>query len=209
MRRLIYFFAAFLLTLPVLFFGKGFFHVPVIRLIAPPPVSILQSGDLVLRRGSGLWALLARGFSDRDPRFSHIGILHDTKDGFVVFHANGDPSRTGSVKRETLEHFLKDSEEIAFYRYDFSSAEMNDILSWIFKAYEEKRPFDDDFSLETTDRLYCTELIWRAILEETGDDFAPEKRVAFKRPYIGLDDLFLHPRAQEVWSTGVIWEKRD
>ena len=52
--------------------------------------AICRDGDIVLRRGNGMWSRLFANISIHDKRFSHVGIIL-VRDGKVtVTHASAD-----------------------------------------------------------------------------------------------------------------------
>jgi len=114
----------------------------------------LKNGDIIVRKEDNA---LSDFFSSLDGfGYSHIGILVNTKDGFVVFHLEVDEN-SDDMKVSTIRDFVNFAKKIAVYRY--KEAVNENKLSEILLNFLENRPkFDYDFSLEN-DTLYCTEFV--------------------------------------------------
>jgi len=114
----------------------------------------LKNGDIIVRKEDNA---LSDFFSSLDGfGYSHIGILANSKDGFVVFHLEVDENSDG-MKVSTIRDFVNFAKKIAVYRH--KEAVNEDKLSEILVNFLKNRPkFDYDFSLEN-DTLYCTEFV--------------------------------------------------
>ncbi|RBQ30525.1 hypothetical protein CRU92_11665 [Arcobacter sp. FW59] len=114
----------------------------------------LKNGDIILRKEDNA---LSDFFASLDGAgFSHIGIVANSKDGFVVFHLEVDEN-SDEMKVSNIKDFVNFSKKIAIYRYKNNINE--DSLSKILNEFLENRPkFDFEFSLDN-DNFYCTEFI--------------------------------------------------
>ncbi len=124
----------------------------------------LQTGDVILRKGNGIWSDLFRKISQRDQRFSHVGMILAPNGGPVtVIHAEGnDYTAIGAVYEQPLEDFLHEGEGAAIYRLndELQSALPDETtLTTLMRQYLG-RPFDFKLDLTTPDRLYCTEFVY-------------------------------------------------
>jgi len=114
----------------------------------------LKNGDIIVRKEDNA---LSDFFSSLDGfGYSHIGVVANSKDGFVVFHLEVD-EENDEMKVSTIKDFVNFAKKIAVYRY---KKEINeDKLAEILVKFLENRPkFDYDFSLEN-DTFYCTEFV--------------------------------------------------
>jgi uncharacterized protein YycO len=126
--------------------------------------SELADGDLVFRTGRDLMSQLVLSQGDVS-RFSHVGVVLKNQSGLVVVHAlPRDGASPGGVRVEPLAKFAdaENASDIGFYRVkgidaDASGRIREYVLSQVGK------PFDDDFRMSEDGKLYCTELVLRAL----------------------------------------------
>ena len=133
------------------------------RLVLDPAAFV--SGDLVFRRGRSLVsdAVLA---AEGGGEFTHVGLAAASEGRVWVLHAlPPEDGVKGGVIAEPLEAFLAPEKAStgALYRpRDGRAAAVAVEAAW--KLVRGRVPFDDAFDLTTVDKLYCTELVWRAYL---------------------------------------------
>jgi hypothetical protein len=99
--------------------------------------------------------------------YSHVGIAVVQDDGVWVVHATTDepPGSDGIVKLETLDEFLAGDRASAAAVYRTEDSGSARTAAVVASDYARRHlPFDASFDLSTTNRLYCTELVWRAYL---------------------------------------------
>lgn len=177
-------------------FPKGLYILLVIILISSltyfawfllsPPLSHegfkdvnLENGDLVFRRGRSAESF-AVYIADKDRDYSHVGIVViENNTPFVVHATTGESEvKPEVVRKDPLKYFIhkKRASHIALYRPDISLKEKNKIAKQALRFYTEKRVFDDQYSLKSDDRLYCTELVLKAykIINIDLSDIKPE-----------------------------------
>jgi hypothetical protein len=134
----------------------------------------LSDGDIVFRAGRDMISniVLTQGNS---PQFSHVGvILRRESTVFVVHSLPESPTSVAGVQVEPLSSFVssKNASRFAFYRVKG----LNDKLRQKIRTYlleQVGKPFDADFLMSTDDRLYCSELVVKAIAK-AGIDLAAE-----------------------------------
>jgi hypothetical protein len=142
---------------------------------APPALDPdrLRTGDLIFRRGRSRESLVVTLLDDGSP-FSHVGLIEKTGDTVRVIHVlPGTPERGGSgVRREPLSDFAAPgvASAVAVYRarpaYRHHAARaVRAAASYLARGLA----FDDAFDAGSAEKLYCTELVWRAY-GETGLD---------------------------------------
>ncbi|MCF8298375.1 MAG: hypothetical protein K9J13_12585 [Saprospiraceae bacterium] len=124
----------------------------------------LENGDLVFRKGRSIESF-AVYLADKEKEFSHVGMVYVSNDKFLVIHAvPTDNHKQESVKMESLKTFLspKNASAFAIVRPKIKSYKKQIVAQEAYKFYQNKICFDNDYDLETNDKLYCTELIIKA-----------------------------------------------
>jgi len=128
---------------------------------------ILWDGDLIFRRGTSLTSYFVLNF-DRQSRFSHVGIVCHKDGRMVVVHAApSDETYNPVVRAEPLSNFTSNfyASEVSIMRFviperrEFSRQVAKNAADFALSAAAAKVPFDNDFDLADSSRLYCTELI--------------------------------------------------
>jgi uncharacterized protein YycO len=131
--------------------------------------SIFQDGDIIFRRGRSLVSQIVLSADERSP-YSHVGLIKLIEGHpFVAHVTTSDPPGSPDIARlDPLDSFLSDDRALsaAVFRVKdtarrFAGAAVDAALSYV----EKRVPFDDEMDLRTTDKLYCTEMVWRAYLE--------------------------------------------
>lgn len=128
-----------------------------------------ESGDILFRRKSTFLSNTVLRF-DTDGAFSHVGLVRRKGDDVRVIHTIpvSEGGLTEGIQLDTLRSYLQGSETVdyALFRVDdeLRSAAMRS-ADEALNFYERQVPFDTEFRLDSPDRLYCTELVWRAYLQ--------------------------------------------
>ena len=143
---------------PALVFGVGFFYLLVFGGVPSARGEDWESGDIVMRHGTGLWSEFFRKYSVRDRRFSHAGIVWVEGGKLYCIHAEGDDlSGRGQVAKVPLREFFKPSRANGHFRFRLPREVR------LRCAREAHRllgvPFDWKFDTDDHSALYCTELI--------------------------------------------------
>lgn len=164
----------------------------------------VQPGDLILRCGRGFISNAMRNFSLHEKKYSHAGIAVIENGKVHVCHMLGDEvanSLTDFIK-EPLEVFCSEKENSAFaiFRYNLDAGEKTVFISAIEKLSVKKIPFDALFDLNSDEKLYCTELIYKCIKEATGNgNYIPLSRIG-NRSYVAIDNLYLNEHCKKIAS---------
>lgn len=128
---------------------------------------IIKEGDVVFRNGKSKESSLIRSFSTGDSAFSHCGIvLKNSSNQLMVFHMLGGQTTNGSdIHIESFYLFTTDIDNdlVGIYRYGLSENEMIKINAYIQKLVDRKVRFDYEFSYVGDERLYCSEMVAKAI----------------------------------------------
>ena len=159
-----YFLGILLISLALVFFWQKNQVVTPERI--PFDIEIIKTGDLIFRQGRGIFSDIFRNIGETDSPFSHVGIVYkDGNDIFVIHTEANELTGVGFAKKEKLSDFISNSNSVTydFYRIDdFRSARIQSVLEAALKYVNDKIPFDTDFNLRGNDKLYCTELVYKA-----------------------------------------------
>lgn len=172
-------------------------HAVAIEAAAIDPAALgrLRDGDVIfLSAPDALWARLASRWSLPAYRHGHVGMVVLDRDGRpLVVHAGGDPTRrTAVVRAVKVDQFLHEATAATVFRMRHAAAARaaaREALGFARRA----APFDTEFSLHNGEKLYCTELVWRALSSALRRDVVPVKARAYARPVIRLSDLEASP----------------
>lgn len=128
----------------------------------------LKDGDLVFRRGYSFVSHMVLA-ADHIGRYSHVGITITRNGSPFVIHASPDEvgDQPGIVREEPFLEFIAPSIASSYAVYRLKSASESLAREAALHASHYARaetPFDSGFDLDTPDRLYCTELVWRSYL---------------------------------------------
>jgi hypothetical protein len=185
----------------------------------------IQEGDLVVRCGNDFTSESLRDFSQQEKLYSHSGIafLHN---GVMYIYSNmaGDLNPDEVMRRDVIDSFLTPVNNVAMgvYRYDLSDAEIQTLKSIVLEHYRNKLQFDMNFDLSTDDKMYCVEMIAKAVEKATENRIVftksmvnedlrskylkmalqkkvlPSAKAADQREYLAIDNLYLNPHCREV-----------
>jgi hypothetical protein len=91
-------------------------------------------------------------------------------------HSSSEENPDEKMRKDSLSRFCNPRKNIAYgiYRYDMSTVEITRMKDIIHGWYAKGLRFDSAFSLATDDRMYCSEMISKAV---TG---ASNKRIRIK-----------------------------
>jgi len=141
------------------------------------------------------WAQLAASFSQDGSGYGHVGVI-DAISSDLVVDADGNPSG-GRVGVRRLKAFLSGADHVEIRRLRLGPGQRRAVAlrarSWT------GTPFDTAMTLGP-DRLYCTELVWRACLAATNLDLVPRKTKVTFREVITIADLRRAPLLYRIWE---------
>ena len=151
-------------------FSPGGGREPVAQTLGIDPAT-LETGDLIFRRGQTLLSRLVLA-GDTQSVYSHVGLLSMNGAYPVVIHIAPAGSAAGGdqtvVRAEPLADFIDPKRATAVAVLRLNSGRDSYVSSVVAAARRYERrgvSFDARFDLETDERMYCTELVWKAYLE--------------------------------------------
>ena len=161
-----------------------------------------QTGDLVLRRGDGVFSDGFRKLANvKEKIYSHVGVVNIEPDSIVVYHAEASEfTGVGFVKKENINRFLKNMETYGVYRIDCENAVKQKIIEKLDAYLSLKTPFDLKFDITNDDKVYCSELVANAINYAFNDSIITPK-IQFRNDLIyGIDDIYLNDGFQKIYQ---------
>ena len=163
---------------------------------ARPYPALYQDGDLILRRGEGLFSDIARNFSATDKRFSHAGIIVTYRQRAHVVHSVHEQARGfDGVVIESLGDFLHEATDWAVYRFRLEKQQQQLFARTALDYVQRHIPFDSRFDLDSRGALYCTEFIWRVSAEIARPNPIQPASTRPGARYISIEDLYRHNNA--------------
>mgnify|MGYP002075216547 CR=1 FL=1 len=127
---------------------------------------LLKNGDVVFRRGNDVISHLFSEMNTQDKSFSHCGIAFEENGKWFVFHSiGGEDNPDEKLRKEPFENFITPKDNTGFGICDFSfTSHETQLLKFIVDSlYKKEIPFDMQFDLKTNDKLYCAEMVAKAI----------------------------------------------
>ena len=124
----------------------------------------INSGDIILRKGYGLVSATISETYNTNLDVSHCAFIIKKDNKFSVVHSVSQSlSNFDGVQTQDLETFIKDSRKGSIIIVRYKPRPLDDI-SKIEKRVnyylEKKVPFDHDFNLNDSSKIYCSELPW-------------------------------------------------
>jgi hypothetical protein len=157
---------------------------------------IIATGDLIVRTGNGFTSESLRSLNQRDKTYSHCGIASIENDSLFVYHAlGGEFNPNQKIRKDKFEVFAEpySNRGIGIYRYQLSQSEITSLMLTVKKLHELGIMFDMKFDLQSNDRMYCAEFVYKAYLMGTKGKLQFKTSHIGKFVFIGVDDLFLQP----------------
>ncbi len=171
------------------------------QMIPDSLVSVLQDGDLALRRGRDVASYMISQTGVEDKTFSHCGIVHIENRDVYVYHFINGVNRQGLVKDKAVDFFSSvENNVVAVKRYDLTIGERTELAALVSEMYTHKSGFDMDFDVSSLDKLYCSEFVYRVMdkVKEDSTFIRPAIKNGFE--YIAIDALYRNGRANDIWQ---------
>jgi hypothetical protein len=164
--------------------------------IFPALEKALQSGDVLLRLGTDITSEMLRQMNQTDKRYSHCGIVNIEHDTVFVYHAiGGEFNPDQRIKREPLYSFCHPSENkaAAIVRTGSTATQQLQIGQQAKALWAQGIPFDMAFDYQTDDRLYCAEMVSKAISHVLQDSSWFQFTRINNKTFVAVDNLSASP----------------
>jgi hypothetical protein len=132
--------------------------------------SQLKEGDLVVRLNRDPTSQYIRNFNRLDKAYSHAGIVFYENGYPYIFHiVNGEENPGEKLRKDSLGRFCDPRKNAAFgiYRYDMTDSEKKLFRELIHHWYDQGLQFDPIFNLNDDEKMYCSEMIRKALAKAT------------------------------------------
>lgn len=134
-------------------------------------ITLLEDGDIVLRQGFGLVSESIARTLNEEFKISHCAIVRKPNPDsiFVIHSVSSSLSDVDGVQTCELKKFVRESQmgTIIVVRFQSAGEKMNKVISDRADYYLQKQvKFDNSFDIRDSSKFFCTELIWKIILDE-------------------------------------------
>jgi hypothetical protein len=133
-------------------------------------MKLIKDGDLVVRLSTDPCSQYLKNFNRNDKKYSHAGIVVFDNGRPYIFHiVNGEENPDEKLKKDSLKGFCDPRKNFAYgiFRYEIKPGEIERLKNFIHQWYRQGIQFDSTFNLKTDDRMYCSEMIYKALAKAT------------------------------------------
>lgn len=158
-------------------------------------VTMLREGDLVMRNGTELSSQVIREFCRTDKSYSHAGMVFFENGYPMIYHIlPGDENPDEKLTRDSLLSFAgpRRNAGFAIYRYQLQPQELTELRNIVHGWYDKGVLFDSLLNLEDDDRLYCSELVYKAV------QYATKGRITFNVTQATIPELHIYSKYTHV-----------
>ena len=134
--------------------------------------SLLKDGDLVVRLNRDPSSQFIRNLNRHDKTYSHSGVvIYENGYPYVYHMVMGEENPSGKMKKDSLIRFCNPRKNMAYgiFRYDLNKKEIEKLKAIVHDWYDRGIRFDPAFNLSSNDKMYCSEMISKA-LEKASDN---------------------------------------
>jgi hypothetical protein len=165
------------------------------RRVVDSCIQLLKTGDLLLRTGNDMTSRIFRELNQTNKTYSHAGLVV-IEDGYpFVYHSiGGEDNPEERLRRDSASFFLSPQHNLGFAiaRFHCADSIVGSMESEIKGWYARRPRFDMDFNLQSDDKLYCSEFVFKVMVAATGDpEFIPKSSV-LGYSFVGIDNLFMN-----------------
>lgn len=152
--------------------------------------SLLQTGDIVLRKGYGFASNIINDLFPTGYSLSHCAFVYRNGEKISVIHSvSSELSPIDGVQSEDIDKFIRESidRSVMVVRYKADSLTRQQFGD-VAKAYLNKGiTFDSKFELSDTTEFYCSELIYRVFYTIYKKDMFEERLTSDHPDFLGID----------------------
>lgn len=159
------------------------------------PIEILQAGDIAFRRGESIASEIVL-HNDINGKYSHVGLVVETDSGLMIVHSVPGEISTNEISDiiqiEHIDKYFARNVSVRgeIMRMNLDSAKRKTLNFLALKKVQEKVPFDHNYDISDTTKLYCTELL-QLLFKNIGIDIAQKRITTINVP--GLNNKYIMP----------------
>ena len=161
----------------------------------------IRSGDLITRTGNDFTSESLRQLNQRDKTYSHCGIASIENDSIFVYHSiGGDFNPDQKIRKDPIRVFAdpQNNRGMGLYRFQLTPADHSSLMNTIHNFYNCGVRFDEKFDLQSDDRMYCAEFVYKSLLIASKGTLRFHISHINNFSFIGVDDLFLQPLSKGI-----------
>jgi len=165
-------------------------------------IASLKQGDLVLRKGRDIASYMISQSNVKDRSYSHCGLVQIENGYPFVYHSiDGQGKGRFGLQRDSAWVFFSSANNsgAAIMRYPLTGEQLQEQAEQIRYYYGKKAAFDLDFDMQTSDRLYCTEFVYRVMNAVAKDSAFIKTAVKKGFEYVPVDNLYTDGLANDIW----------
>ena len=132
--------------------------------------ALLKDGDLVVRLNTDPSSQYLKNFNRRDKKYSHAGIVLFENGQPNIYHiVNGEENPDEKLKKDSLKRFCDPRKNFGYgiFRYKINAREIKTLRNLLHRWFKQGLQFDSTFNFITDDRMYCSEMISKALAYAT------------------------------------------
>jgi hypothetical protein len=164
-------------------------------------IHLLHNGDLVLRTGNDDISNVFRHLNAHNQTYSHAGIVMIEQGYPFVYHSIGGADNPNErLRRDSLPIFISPKHNLgwAIVRYNFDTVQLLALHRIVANFYIQKIKFDNDFDLNSNDKFYCSEFVYKSINKAVADTNYIPLSIHNGKRFVGVDNLFENKHVQTI-----------
>lgn len=160
--------------------------------LTPRELSLLQDGDILLRKGFGSISEFIADFLNEKYPVTHCGlVLNSKEDSIQILHTISNET-INNIHIESLQQYAKQSAKgsLVLIRLKCSLEKKEAILQAATLLLKQKIPFDMGFNDQDNQSLYCIELLRNIFLDVFEQDLLPKRTHRNTIDVLSMDNFF-------------------